>query len=1603
MSVRIGPAAPGLEDRRLRRLPGRIRADVSGLRGNAAFAPRIERAFAALPGVARAEASPESGRVLVLYDDRLIAERAVLALLWELESLQRRRTRRRRPGFGAQPPRTPGALLAQAFQPVVAAGLAVGTVLKVAARGQSPRTSSERLNAVAVSLAAAGGYPQLRGLLQRGLGRRLPVDQFLEYTSIGLKGVRESSLGLTADAAEGLVEFLEQSGLRHAERTRRRFLHPHGSVRLRLRGGGEMEIPASELQPGSTIRLEAPADVPADGVIVEGSALVDEWVFTGRTLRSRKTVGEALYLGTRIQHGAVSMKVQATGSWTRLGRMVSVAARAPRRDGLPADAVRAIMRAGKAGLVAGLVTLVLTRSWRRALAVLAVMNPNTVQGPAIACAGAAAEVAATAGVQVLRRGALDVLRSVDVVVLDKAAALAGDVPEVSDVVAVDGETAERVLGLAASVVRHEAFPAATPVFERALEAHAPLAQASDVRIVDAVGVCGRVGDEDVLVGSATVLEGCGVSTDRLRDVLAEIRAGGDGALCVAASGRAIGVLTLRERLQERAADAVRGLRRAGVGEIIVWGKDATPATERLAHAAGIDRVLAGVDADERRAFVRRLQREGHIVAVVGGAAYDLRAATRADLVIGVGGGHDGQRQGAVSRMAHLVLPPGRPDLLPALITLSRRMAFIRTENEQIASVVCAAGATAAFAGLLRFSVADDINHYLMLLLLANARRLTIEHLDGAAPDPGASASETLWHALPPRDVAHTLGTDVTLGLADEEAARRLERAGLNVLAESPPPSFWELSAKQMKTGMTALLGGAAAASALVGERLNAALIGAVVFLNGGLGAAQEHRAGQATAALRRYVAPTARCRRGGEDRLVPATHLVPGDVIELQAGDIVPADARILEGYEFEVEEAALTGEAFAVEKRPDAVAPGAGLPDRTSMVYMGSAVTHGRARAVVVATGMDTAIGHIAGLLGNGSADGRPATALQTKLARMSRGLAGLAGLGGLLFVAAGVARRLSIRELVMGGISLATAAVPEGLPAIVTIALTAAVQRMSRRSLIVRRLDAVETLGRVTVVCCDKTGTLTQNRMTVQAIAGGALEWNGDAPDAALLRRPDVAQLLTIGALCNDAVIVDEASRMTLGGHTEGALVLAAADAGLDPAALRAAYARVAELPFSTERGFMAVACRHPERGLVLMLKGAPETVVEFCDRRLVAGRVEPLEGPGRAQARELSDRMAYEAMRVLAMAYAPLDAVPDGATLERPRGCILAGLVGMTDPLRPEVRPAVAQCEAGGVRVVMATGDHRSTAVAIARQLGLGFAREGVLEGRDLDRMSDADLAGAVPRTRVFARVTPEHKLRIIAAMQARGEVVAMTGDGVNDAPAVKRADVGIAMGHSGTEVTRQASAIVLGDDSFVSIVRAIEEGRGVRRNLRRAIGFLLGGNMGETVFMLGATLLGGEVPLAPVHLLLVNLFTDALPVMALAAAPAPRDAFGDRPFGELFDREFRRGVIRRGIVTGLAATTIHTIARAWNPRDYRAMTFAGLIASQLAQAQNWRRGEPADAFFTGALGTSWAALGLLTVAPVLGRPLGMRILGPFGWATVLGVSFATDRMLFRSPDR
>jgi P-type Ca2+ transporter type 2C len=1578
--------------RRVRILPGRLRAEVFGLRENPAMAERVERAFRTTPGVEHVEASPLTGRVLVVYDGETIAADALFAQIYQAEAALRRRVRRRAShplgSLARRPPRSPAMLLAKALEPVIAAALAAGVAIKVAARGHSPAALSDRLNALSVCVNALNGYPHVRWLAQAILGRRISADVLGEYASIGLRAYRESVLALTADAGSSLLSFLEQSSLVRAQRRARRLLRPQGHAHLRLGDGREIDIPISELQPGEVIRLEGQRRVPADGVIEDGIALIDESGLTNRAFLTEKVTGHAVFMGTRVVHGSPLVRITATGDDTRLGQLLR---RAPaQRDGaVPASAAQPILRASAAGLALSGLTLVITRSWQRALAVLAMLNPSTLIAPTLAAFGSAIEAAAAEQARILRRGGLAALAHADVVLFGKTGTLTAESPAVEEVAPLPGVAAATVLCLAASALRNSTHPLNVPLLEKALELGCDLVPATLLEPSSGHGVRAVVEGAPVLVGGAWLMADERISLEAAQHQVSRMEERGSEVLYVARGHRLIGLIGLRERLLPGAREAVRGLREAGIAELGVLSADPTQSAGRLAEELGIHRTWSGVDDEEKRAVVRELQRGGRIVAVVGASASDMLAMAEADVAVGI----SGPDWAPTSRTADILLLRGHLSALPALVALGRALMATIERTARIERIVAALGAAGAVAGLVPFALADEINNYLMLALLFNARRLSLFRFGEPSPQrPAPEIEGPQWHALPGAEAARSLDTNEQTGLSAEEARRRSARYGLNELVAAPPPSFGVLYVRQLANAMTVLLWGAAMGSALVGELLNAALIGAVLLVNAALGAAQEYRGERAAAALRGQVAPTARCLRDGDLLLVPATELVPGDIVLLQAGDTVPADARIVESYECEVEESMLTGESGTVHKQADAVRPDADLADRASMVHMGSAVTRGRAKVIVVATGMNSAVGRIAGLLGD--EDGTQ-TPLQVRLVSLSRSLLVFSAFAGAAFIGGGLLRRLPLRSLALGGASLATAAVPEGLPGIVTIALSAAVQRMSRRSIIVRRMSAVETLGRVTVICCDKTGTLTQNRMAVRAIASGATHWTGDTLTPKALRREDVAWILTIGAVCNDASVVDETLRKTLGGSTEGALLLAALDAGLDPSSLRQRYERVAELPFSTERAFMAAVCRRPTAGLVLMLKGAPETVLEFCDRSLRDGEVAPLDPAVSARMLALSDQMAYDSMRVLAMAYLPLDAMPAADWLERPRACIFAGLVGMSDPLRPEVRDAVGRCERAGVRVVMATGDHRSTAIAIARQLGLVFAREGVLDGPSMAAITEDELELLLQRTRVFARVTPEQKLQIIRAMQARGDVVAMTGDGVNDAPAVKRADVGIAMGHTGTEVTRQASSIVLGDDSFVSIVEAIEEGRGVRRNLRRALSFLLGGNLGEALFMVSATLLTGEVPLSPLHLLLVNLFTDALPVMALAGVPAPPGAVERPGPGDLFDRRFFRDVTRRGVATGLAATAVHMLARRTaGPGRVGSMTLAGLVGAQLIQARRWRRGEPADRFFDISLGISWAALSATTMLAPLQRVFGTSSLAALDWAEVLGISIASD---------
>jgi len=772
-----------------------------------------------------------------------------------------------------------------------------------------------------------------------------------------------------------------------------------------------------------------------------------------------------------------------------------------------------------------------------------------------------------------------------------------------------------------------------------------------------------------------------------------------------------------------------------------------------------------------------------------------------------------------------------------------------------------------------------------------------------------------WHQQPVETVLETLRTSAG-GLSSAEAGRRLAGHGPNLLREGRRRTALGLLARQFSDFMILVLLAAAVVSGLIGDVVDTLAIVAIVVLNAVVGFVQEYRAERALAALKAMAAPTATVVREATVAVIPAAELVPGDVVLLEAGRIVPADLRLLESARLRVEEAALTGESVPVEKTTGPLTDGAlAVGDRTNLAYKGTLVTYGRGQGVVVATGMDTEFGRIAASLQEAE---EVRTPLQRRLTRFGRNLSYAVLAICIVVFAAGLARGEPPLQIFLVAVSLAVAAIPEALPAVVTISLALGARTMVARRALVRRLPAVETLGSVTYICSDKTGTLTLNRMRVEA-------WYCDG---ALRPTPGTGgpwdELLLAMALSNDAAQGPEGT--ILGDPTEVALLAAAHEAGVDKTEEERRFPRVAEVPFDAERKCMTTVHRDPAGGFVAFTKGAVEAVVERSR-------------DGRPPLLEVGERMASDGLRVLAVAVRRWEALPapiSPASVER--DLTLLGFVGLMDPPREEVREAVATCRAAGIVPVMITGDHALTARAIARRLGI-LAGDGaaVITGPELAALSPEALEARVKDTRVYARIAPEQKLRIVRALQDRGEFVAMTGDGVNDAPALKRADIGVAMGVTGTDVAKEASAMILLDDNFATIVGAVREGRRIYDNLRRFIRYVVTTNSGEiwTIFL--APFLGLPIPLLPIQILWINLVTDGLPGLALSVEPEEPDVMR-RPPRPPAEGVFARGLGLHAAWVGLLMAGLTLGTQAWffhaGSPHWQTMAFTVLCLAQLA---------------------------------------------------------------------
>jgi len=820
---------------------------------------------------------------------------------------------------------------------------------------------------------------------------------------------------------------------------------------------------------------------------------------------------------------------------------------------------------------------------------------------------------------------------------------------------------------------------------------------------------------------------------------------------------------------------------------------------------------------------------------------------------------------------------------------------------------------------------------------------------------------TNWYLLENEKVSSKLSTDLEKGLSSELAKERLKSHGYNELISKEGPTIWQMLLSQFQDFLVLILIGASLVSALIGEVTDSVVIILIVVLNATLGVVQEFKANKALEALKKMAAQEAKVIRDGKIIEIPARELVPGDLVILEAGNYVPADLRLVESVNLKIEEASLTGESVPVEKNAEIVFNNdVPLGDRSNSAFMSTVVTYGRGKGIVVETGMNTEIGLIAEMLESYEEESTP---LQKKLAELGKilGIASLA-ICGIVFIL-GLIRGVPILEMFMTAVSLAVAAIPEGLPAIVTIVLALGMQRMVKRHSIIKKLHAVETLGSTTVICSDKTGTLTQNEMTAQkvfvngnvySISGegyktqGEFTLNGKTIDP--LADPDLKMLLTIGALCNDAKLEESGSDgdktcRIIGDPTEGCLVVGAAKACMCLEELNKSRPRLQEIPFDSDRKRMTTF--HPyEDGYIACIKGAPDVMLNLSNRILKNGEILDLTEADREQILEINHEMASQALRVLAFAFKLENELPkDPKPEEVEKDMIFVGLVGMIDPARPEAKEAIEICKQAGIRPVMITGDYKDTAEAIARDLGMLDETSKVLTGTDLDAMSDEELVAVADQVSVYARVSPVHKLRIVEAIKQNNHIVAMTGDGVNDAPALKKADIGVAMGITGTDVAKETADMILTDDNFASIVAAVEEGRVIYANIRKFVFFLLSCNIAEILIIFVAMLVGLPIPLKPIQLLWLNLLTDAFPALALgmeAKEPDIMEKPPRNPNEPIMDHRMKVQIAIQSIFMTMAVLGVFTFAlnTSSNLQVAQTYAFATLIFSELLRAYTSR---------------------------------------------------------------
>lgn len=1671
-------------------IPGRLRITVDGLKQNRALAEFLVKNIEQINGIQSVSANHLSGRALIFFDSRKLS----------LSELQRQ-IGITRDGFQKilQECSYPAAATTvssdipvhqkaqnapikvkvpdpnpkiQLVNTAITGGILAGLAFKRLLMGRSMLSSSQHVFNLAAITTIISGYPILRnGIANLVQNKRVNHDLLISAASLILLAMRESITGLSVlwlVQLSGLFNYIVQYRSRRAIR---QMLLGKESKATIIIGKKNETIDIDRLEVGDIIVVRHGECIPVDGEIVDGKATINQAAICGEYMPAAKRNGDEVLAGMRVIEGSIKVKAVKVGNDTSVAQVVAMVEKATTHRG----------QLGRSGEIysgklvpwtigISIAMFLLTRDYRRSLAILLAGCPAAVALSSNTAVGMAVAQAARKGIFVKESQSLETAEQIDTVIFDKTGTLTSANPEIGEVVSMSRDLDENdILAITASVEKNSKHPLARMIYQAARTKGLELPQ-SHGKLILGFGIKGTVNEQRVFVGNELLMQREGIDIEGAKARVLRLKHLGNNVIYVSMNQELVGLIGVRDILRPESQQAIEDLRASGILDIGVLTGDTTDSANTMSKQLGLNNSWGGMLPQDKLTLISELRQQGKKVAMIGDGINDSPAMAMADIGIAMGsGGAD-----LAIRSADIVVCGDDPRKVAATVELGRQTMQIMRQNFAFSAGTSAIGiALAAMqivspftaALLLNISTLGVVMNSVRLLfdskcqkeasprnMLGKDKLLDLQRFADRptnqtyiAPDNivympvnkgGHNETKSLnkgqeWHSLTLDSACEKLDTSVNFGLGEQTALSRLTYFGLNALAEGKKDSFWKLFRDQFKDFMVRILLGATGLSFLLGEVRDAMLTASIVIANALLGAYQESKAGQSIDALQKMAAPEAKVIRGGRIHSIKAEYLVPGDIIVLEAGDRIPADARLIKTNQFEVEEASLTGETIPSKKNSQlVVGDDTPIGDRNNMVFMGTSVTRGRAHALVIATGMSTEMGKIATMMQQNQVEPTP---LQIRLEELSKTIVfGCLTVSGIVFLT-GILKGQGVLNMIRTSASLAVAAIPEGLSAIVIVALALGVRRMAKRNILVHKMSSIETLGCASVICSDKTGTLTKNEMTVRKIYTADKMWrlSGEgynpkgrfyqndtfcdpASDASLM------QTLLIGAICNNAKLINgkkarqeqvvslEQARQKIwsihGDPTEGALLVAAAKAGLWENNLEASNIRIHEIPFESERRMMSVLCKGHDGIVSLYCKGAADTVLAVCTHYMVDGKVVPLTPVVRKQFIEVSERMADEALRVLATAYRLLS---EDEELEEniESGMILAGLVGMIDPPRPEVPAAIAKCKQAGVKVVMITGDHPNTAKAISRELGLLEQNGNVLVGHELDKLSDEQLADIVESVSVYARTAPQHKLRIIKAFKQKGYVVAMTGDGVNDAPAIKSADIGIAMGIMGTDVTKEAACMTLADDNFATIVKAMQEGRSIYANIRKAIRYALATNIGEVVLMFLAALIGLPLPLIPIQLLWINLIGDGLPVIALVNDPPSKEIMEQQPRSandSVFSGGLGRKILSRGVILGTVSLALYAwkLMTTGNLLLARTLVIAQVAISQFMHIFDCRNEDQigkiglfSNKMLLGAVSLSMAMVVGIIHLPFLQSVFGTTGLSAFDWLIALFASIFT----------